>query len=227
MVVALLWVVHPVHSAAVDYISGRADSLAFAFSCGAWLAYLGAPQQAVDHTRLPATRRPRLLLLLGFVPERSRSTWVVIFVVHLLFTKQSTARHRSMAIVAAGVILAVYAGPRQLPGPRPQQTTAALTWGGVARCGVSRALGDYVQVTLWPRLHMERTVVEERMLRPGWGTSLRLPRRRWLAVITAAVFILGVFKGGTGRRLRIFGARLVRLRFSPDLKHCRAKRHVR
>ncbi len=26
---ALLWVVHPVHSAAVDYISGRADSLAF------------------------------------------------------------------------------------------------------------------------------------------------------------------------------------------------------
>src|SRR5256714_14988021 len=30
--VALLWAVHPVHSAAVDYISGRADSLAFFFA---------------------------------------------------------------------------------------------------------------------------------------------------------------------------------------------------
>src|SRR5947207_12660769 len=37
---ALLWMVHPVHSAAVDYISGRADSLAFFFACGSWLLYL-------------------------------------------------------------------------------------------------------------------------------------------------------------------------------------------
>src|SRR2546423_10242406 len=35
-----LWIVHPVHSAAVDYISGRADSLAFFFACAAWLLYL-------------------------------------------------------------------------------------------------------------------------------------------------------------------------------------------
>ena len=41
---ALLWVVHPVHSAAVDYISGRADSLAFFFACAGWLLYLQARQ---------------------------------------------------------------------------------------------------------------------------------------------------------------------------------------
>src|SRR5436190_18632006 len=35
--IALIWTVHPVHSAAVDYISGRADSLAFVFAAGAWL----------------------------------------------------------------------------------------------------------------------------------------------------------------------------------------------
>src|SRR5215831_3279456 len=40
--VALVWVVHPVHSAAVDYISGRADSLAFAFASAGWLAFLRA-----------------------------------------------------------------------------------------------------------------------------------------------------------------------------------------
>jgi hypothetical protein len=34
---ALFWVVHPVHSAAVDYVSGRADSLA---ACWHWRLYL-------------------------------------------------------------------------------------------------------------------------------------------------------------------------------------------
>src|SRR6266849_2988924 len=29
--ISAIWMVHPVHSAAIDYISGRADSLAFLF----------------------------------------------------------------------------------------------------------------------------------------------------------------------------------------------------
>ena len=41
-VVALIWVVHPVHSAAVDYISGRADSLAFFFAAAGWLLFVKA-----------------------------------------------------------------------------------------------------------------------------------------------------------------------------------------
>jgi len=36
----LIWMVHPVHSAAVDYILGRADSLAFFFAAGSWLLFL-------------------------------------------------------------------------------------------------------------------------------------------------------------------------------------------
>src|SRR3954469_17491530 len=39
LLIALAWVVHPVHSAAVDYISGRADSLAFLFATGGWLLF--------------------------------------------------------------------------------------------------------------------------------------------------------------------------------------------
>ena len=38
--ISAIWMVHPVHSAAIDYISGRADSLAFLFSAGAWLLVL-------------------------------------------------------------------------------------------------------------------------------------------------------------------------------------------
>src|SRR5437588_5503105 len=40
--VSLLSVVHPVHSAAVDYISGRADSLASFFAAAGWLLFLKA-----------------------------------------------------------------------------------------------------------------------------------------------------------------------------------------
>jgi len=41
-IISAIWMVHPAHSAAIDYISGRADSLAFAFSAGAWLLVLQA-----------------------------------------------------------------------------------------------------------------------------------------------------------------------------------------
>src|SRR5437588_4359513 len=41
-VISGIWMVHPVHSAAIDYIAGRADSMAFVFSAGAWLLVLRA-----------------------------------------------------------------------------------------------------------------------------------------------------------------------------------------
>src|SRR5688572_7924031 len=44
--ITLLWTVHPVHSAAIDYISGRADSLAFFFCAGAWLLFIKAQRSA-------------------------------------------------------------------------------------------------------------------------------------------------------------------------------------
>src|ERR1700730_9213151 len=40
--VAMIWVVHPVHSGAVDCISGLAHSLAFFFASAGWLLFLRA-----------------------------------------------------------------------------------------------------------------------------------------------------------------------------------------
>jgi len=42
LLVALVWIVHPIHNAAVAYISGRADSLAAVFALSAWLLLLKA-----------------------------------------------------------------------------------------------------------------------------------------------------------------------------------------
>lgn len=205
--VALLWVLHPVHSAAVDYISGRADSLAFAFSCAAWLAYLGARGANGRITRAAGYSSAALLLLLGLCSREIAFVWAVIFVAHLLFTRQSTTRHRLLTVVAAVMILAAYAGLRQLPGPRPEQTTEA-TWGGVARAGlVVRALGDYVRLSVWPaRLHMERSVVERRMFQPGWANQFAFTSLSMAGMVAAAALLAGLFKKGIGQPLRIFGA---------------------
>ena len=40
--IAMIWTVHPIHNAAVAYISGRADSIASLFALGAWLLVLRA-----------------------------------------------------------------------------------------------------------------------------------------------------------------------------------------
>src|SRR4051812_32046687 len=61
LLVALVWVVHPVHNAAVAYISGRADSLAALFALIAWLVVLRAMESGV------AARKRAVLGLLAAV----------------------------------------------------------------------------------------------------------------------------------------------------------------
>src|SRR2546423_6912579 len=96
---ALLWVVHPVHSAAVDYISGRADSLAFFFACGSWLLYLRGRE-----TKRPAVRGllfllAALSLLLALCSRESVSLWVAIFLGHLFGFRKNKARRGKIALL--------------------------------------------------------------------------------------------------------------------------------
>lgn len=205
--VALLWVLHPVHSAAVDYISGRADSLAFVFSCGAWLAYLRATGSRHKVVRVFGYAAASVLLLLGLCSREIAFVWAAIFVAHLLFVRKPAARHKIIAVAAVAIVLAAYAGLRQLPGGRDTQSTAG-TWGPTARAGlVLRALGDYVRLTVLPTsLHMERSVTEHRMHGPRWNDRLALTPLSFVGLLAAAGLVAGGFKRGCGRPLRIFGA---------------------
>src|SRR5437868_10667408 len=82
--VALLWVVHPVHSAAVDYISGRADSLACFFASGGWLLYLQARQRnRVTAPALLLYSGAALSALLALASRESGCTWLLVFLVYL------------------------------------------------------------------------------------------------------------------------------------------------
>ena len=205
--IALVWVLHPVHSAAVDYISGRADSLAFVFSCGAWLIYLRAADARRVISRVAGYVAAALLLLLGLCSRETAFVWTALFVVHLLFSTRSTARHRAIAVTVCAMVLALYAGLRQLPGGRETQDRGA-TWGPVARAGLMlRALGDYARVTVLPTgLHMERSVVERRMFSGRWQDQFAFNHLTALGLLTAGLLAAGTFKRGRGRPLRIFGA---------------------
>src|SRR5205814_5380113 len=83
-IISSIWMVHPVHSAAIDYISGRADSLAFVFSAGAWLLVLRA---RIAKTRWLKDILYPLAALAGVLALCSREIaciWMLIFLVHTL-----------------------------------------------------------------------------------------------------------------------------------------------
>lgn len=204
---ALVWVLHPAHSAAVDYISGRADSLAFVFSCGAWLMYLRSRDCRHLLLRAIGYIGAALLMLLGLCSREIALAWVVLFVAHLLLTGSLRARHRAFVIIVCILVVAAYAGLRQLP-PRRGTQPAEESWSAVARTGLMlRALGDYARITVLPtNLHMERNVSTPRMWGPRWRDQIAFNWLSALGIFTAAVLLLGSFKRGPGQRLRAFGA---------------------
>jgi Flp pilus assembly protein TadD len=203
--VALFWIVHPVHSAAVDYISGRADSLAFFFAAAAWLLYYKA-REAGSRLRsgmLHATAAA--LALISLSSRESGCIWMLLFLFYLLAFDRET-RPRTKWIVAAVCLglVAVYAGLRQLPSehllsgganPGPLADRALL---------MLRALGDYGQLMIFPwNLHMERTVA----VATNYLTAL--------GVLVAAVLFYGAFRKGKAQPIRVLGAAWFVLAFLP------------
>lgn len=206
---ALLWAVHPVHSAAVDYISGRADSLAFLFAAGGWLLFLKA-QNLSRSWRFGLYVLAASSGLLALLSREIACVWIVLFIAHLLWVeRQIVFRRRVSAIICCAVLLFTYAGLRQLPGERAT-TPRQAGWTAPVRVALmARALGDYARLTIFPtNLHMERTIVDP----IGWRTNTEWRNRigtEYLSIfglIFFAGFVCGALKKGRGQNLRIFGA---------------------
>ena len=159
--VALLWIVHPVHSAAVDYISGRADSLAFFFACAGWLLFIRARKS----TRLVArTALYTLAALSGLLALCSREiafVWILLFLLQLTFFDKGLSRRALIITVLCSLgLLGIYVGLHTLPDVRVSGAPAQ-GWPGPMRAVLMlRSLGDYARLMIFPgNLHMERTVV--------------------------------------------------------------------
>ena len=209
--VAIVWVVHPVHSAAVDYISGRADSLAFLFSASGWLLFLRAQ-------RTPHPVRSGVLYFLaavaGLVALLSREiacVWIILFITHLVFVeKKLRVQTRVWAIACCSLIIAVYCGLRHLPQQRPPSALDLRQSAASRLVLMARSLGDYGGLMIFPaNLHMERTVEFDHNGPPGsydWRSGAAAQYLSILGLVVVAALIVTCARQGRGQAVRIFGA---------------------
>lgn len=217
--VALLWVVHPVHSAAVDYISGRADSLAFFFSCGAWLLYLRARGAARLMVRGTLFSLAGIGLLIALCSRESAFLWLLVFLLHLFaFERKVALRAKCLVAIACLCVSGSYVGLRQL-AERRDYASPHMDWSAPVRATlVFRALGDYGRLLSWPtKLHMERTVFDVDSLRDstGWRDEIQVEYLSIGGLLLATILLVGACRKGLARPVRAFGAAWFFLAFLP------------
>ncbi len=207
---AFLWTVHPVHSAAVDYISGRADSLAFVFASGAWLIFLRAAEIRAAGWRVLFYSLAAATALLALCSRETACIWLVIFLLHsLFFARQWQVRGKVALLCACLALAAIYGGLRQLPERRPGAGPQPGWSPSVRSVLMMRALGDYGRLLVFPaNLHMERTVFNPGSYQTNatWKTSIATEYLSVFGLAFAALLALGCSWRGPGRRARIFGA---------------------
>jgi protein O-mannosyl-transferase len=208
--IAMLWVVHPVHSAAVDYISGRADSLAFFFAAAGWLLVLRAEITSRGIIRALIYGLAAASVLVALLSREIACIWIVLFIAHLLCIERGIKfRRRLAAIICSLALIAIYAGLRQLPEERSSAAGQAGWTAPVRATLMARSLGDYARLMIFPaNLHMERTVVDAATWRTNadWRNAIGAEYLSILGLITLALFVYGVCRQGRGQRVRFFGA---------------------
>src|SRR3712207_5727190 len=100
---------------AIDYISGRADSLSFSFACGAWLLCLRARAQTTRRASRMHYVAAGMCALLALCSREIAFVWLCLFLLHLFFFEKQAGR--SAKLIAVGcciVVLGSYALLRQL-----------------------------------------------------------------------------------------------------------------
>ena len=209
-VIALLWVVHPVHSAAVDYISGRADSLAFVFACSGWLLVLFARESKSSRQRLVWYGLAAICGLLSLCSREIACVWFALFLLHVFFfEKQIGRRAKIVSLGCCVILLGIYGGLRQLP-ERRANTNPSSEWSRPTRAVLMlRALGDYGRLMILPSsLHMERTVLDPNNYgtKESWRHSAGSEYLSILGLAVAIAMLCGSLRKGTGQSMRIFGA---------------------
>lgn len=207
---ALLWCVHPVHSAAIDYISGRADSLAALFACAGWLLFMRARKCLGLRAGVVLYALAACATLLALCSRETAGLWLLIFLLHQLFFDNRMSRRAKLSVVlAVACIFGSYLALRQLPGTRsgPAPTTG---WPAPVRAVLMlRALGDYGQLMIFPKnLHMERNVFDPRGYAnvTQWRGAIETEYLSLGGLVLLATVVAACSKRSVGQRMRLFGA---------------------
>src|SRR5436190_7252883 len=204
-----IWMVHPVHSAAIDYISGRADSLAFLFSAGAWLLVL---RGRIAKARWLKGITYLLAALGGVLALCSREIaciWILIFLVHILvFARDIGKKVKITTILCCALVLGTYAELRRLPVARAEKGFTENWSPPVRGTLMLRALGDYGRLMVFPgNLHMERSIFDpgNYLSRQSWRKTVASEYLSILGLAVLMAFIYGCARRGIGQRMRVMG----------------------
>jgi len=217
--VALVWVVHPIHNAAVAYISGRADSLASLFALSAWLLWNCTDSPATVKKCLPAGVASALLLLLALCSKEIALVWIALFLFYLfVFDYNRSRKARITTCGAIAVTLLTYWILRHLPEKGISSSGMPLLSLDVRVLFALRALGDYACLIFFPaHLQMERAIYNAGAYDGfvSWQNNIRLEylSTAGLLVLLAALFLC--WKKTPGQRVRIFGAVWFMIGFLP------------
>jgi Flp pilus assembly protein TadD len=217
--VALLWMVHPVHSAAIDYVSGRADSLAVFLGGSAWLLFFRAGELRGRYFRALLFSLAWVVGLLALCSRESACLWPILFLVYLFAFDRPATHWKGLALIGACLVLfATYYGLRQLPNERPGGSPSSEWSPAVRSILMLRALGDYGRLLVFPsNLHMERGVYSPSALQNETARHNAI-EFEYLSIAGLAFFIalvLLALRRGQGQRLRIFGAAWFILAYLP------------
>jgi Flp pilus assembly protein TadD len=217
--VALLWIVHPAHSAAVDYISGRADSLAFFFACVGWLLFIRARKSIRPAARTALYSFAALSGLLALCSREIAFVWILLFFLHLTFFDKGLSRRALIITVLCSIgLLGIYAGLHTLPAARLSGAPSQGWPVPMKAVLMLRSLGDYARLMVFPgNLHMERTVMapENYLSHDQWRHSADIEYLSILGLLFFGALLYGAFRAGPSRGLRIFGASWFLLAYLP------------
>lgn len=216
---ALLWMVHPVHSAAVDYVSGRADSLAFLFASAAWLLYLRARDLSGPWTRRALYLLAILSALLSLCSRESGVLWLLLFLLYVfVFDRKPALRTKFLILGTCLALVSAYAGLRQLPEHHSENRVSAGWKPAMRGVLMLRALGDYGRLMVFPsQLHIERSTLEPAGARgeASWRHAVSAEFLTIAGVLVLGAFLVGAFRKGAGQRMRLFGASWFFLTYLP------------
>ena len=221
--IGLLWAVHPIHNAAVAYVSGRADSIAMMFALAGWLLFLNdGPNWG---SRMNTWRRRTgmafapFCFLAALCAKEIALIWMALFVVYLLgFETRRSWRARLAIVVSLLLVLGVYLWLRHLPGPRVAQQGVSYPGFADRVLLMLRALGDYSSLIFFPgNLHMERTVWDPAAYTgiAAWQANLRAEYLSLAGLLTIALFTFACASRLPGRKIRVLGVTWFVLGFLP------------
>ena len=153
---ALVWAVHPVHTAAVAYISGRADPLAAMFGfLGLYCGIRAAPSARANRWLLQLATAA--LFLLSALSKESGLIFPILLIAILILRKswRQILTASLVVVFVAVTYLSLRLPAEHFPAPQLRPPAPLL----VRPIIVARAFAEYTGLILFPaNLHMDRDV---------------------------------------------------------------------